>query len=319
MTDSHPGAEQVNAHPNPGANGIMPSAQFVKVRELLRQRRGQETPSSDPLVLRQRLEAVALPVEEGVSVTELDLGGVRVERVAWRDVDSAGGVLYLHGGGFCLGSPRTHRKLAADISRSVRLPCFVVDYRLAPEHPFPAAIVDAAAAYAQLIRAIPAASLAVMGDSAGATLAVLALVEARAQGLTMPAAAVLLTPWVDYLCSDPAYTELADADPVADVGQLSSYHRWFLDGAEPTDPTVCAATADLTGLPPLLIHGGGGDVMHNDAARLAENARRACVDVTYREAPYMMHVWHVFAGRVPESSLAMLEVGAFVRNRLQLS
>jgi monoterpene epsilon-lactone hydrolase len=110
-------------------------------------------------VLRQRLEAVALPVEKGVSVTELDLGGVPVERVAWEDVDSPGGVLYLHGRGYCLGSPRTHRKLAADISRSVGLPCFVVDYRLAPEYPLLAATEDAVAAYTEFLHSFPAASL----------------------------------------------------------------------------------------------------------------------------------------------------------------
>ena len=106
------------------------SPQYAKVARLMRQRREQEPPSSDPRVLRDRLEAVALPVEGDVTVTELELGGVRVERVAWGDVGAEGGVLFLHGGGFCLGSPRTHRKLAADVSRSVGLPCFVVDYRL---------------------------------------------------------------------------------------------------------------------------------------------------------------------------------------------
>lgn len=306
-------------HKTPGVSTPRPSVPYVKLRELLRQRRGDEGRSSDPEVLRQRLEAVALPVEEDVEVAELDLGGVQVERVAWGDVHPTGGVLYLHGGGFCLGSPRTHRKLAADISRAVGLPCFVVDYRLAPEHPLPAAVDDAVAAYAELLHSSPAASVMVMGDSAGASLAALALVEARARGLAMPAGAVLLTPWVDYACSDPCYSELADADPVADVEQLASYQRWFLDGLEPTDPAVCPATADLTGLPPLLIHAGGGDVTRNDAAWLALTARRAGVDVTHREAPHMMHVWHVFAGRVPESSLAVREVGDFARSRLDLT
>ena len=154
------------------------------------------------------------------------------------------------------------------------------------------------------------------GDSAGGSLIILTLIHLRESGAELPAGAVIVTPWVDYHCQDRSYTDRADGDPITLVSELSSYHRWFLGEHDADDPTVSPLDADLTGLPPLLIHGGGGDVMCNDAARLAARARAYGVDVTHRQVPEMMHVWHVFAGRVPEATDAMGEVSNFAERRL---
>jgi monoterpene epsilon-lactone hydrolase len=214
-----------------------------------------------------------------------------------------------------LGSAATHRKLAGDLSRVVGCGVYVLEYRLAPEHPLPAPVDDAVSGYRALLERHAAESLLLAGDSAGGTLTVLAAIRLRDAGSPMPAGLVALTPWVDYRCEDRSYTERAEGDPVTLVPELRGYGDWALDGYDATDPVVCPLSADLRDLPPMLIHGGTGDVMCNDAARLADKARSAGVDVTHRQVPEMMHVWHVFAGRVPEATEAVDDIGSFARRR----
>jgi acetyl esterase/lipase len=295
----------------------MPSPSYEKVRRILLERRSA-TPASDDIdVLRARLDDVALEPEPDVTVEVTGLDGIPAERVASACSRDGRAILYAHGGGFCLGSPVTHRKLAGEISRAAESACYVVDYRRAPEYPLPAAIEDMVGAYKCLLRTHHPASMLIAGDSAGATLGILAMTRLRDEDVELPAGAIAITPWVDYDCEDPSYKERADGDPITDVGELRGYQRWFLDGYRADDPAICPLTADLSGLPPLIIYGGGGDVMCNDAARLAERARIAEIDVTHRQVPEMMHVWHVFAGRVPESTEAVADLGAFASRRFE--
>jgi acetyl esterase/lipase len=295
---------------------MAPSPQYAKVRRLLLERRRATPRSTDPEELRERLSSVALPAGDDVRVTEVELRGTAAEHVLAAGAREDQAVLYFHGGGFCLGSAATHRKLAGDVSRAVGCGVYVLDYRLAPEHPLPAAVDDAVDAYRVLLERHRAKSLLLAGDSAGGTLAVLAAIRLRDAGTALPAGIVALTPWVDYRCEDPSYVDRAEGDPITLVPELRAYADWFLDGHDAADPVVCPLAADLRGLPPMLIHGGTGDVMCNDAARLAEKARAAEVDVTHRQVPEMLHVWHVFAGRVPEATEAVEDIGAFARRRL---
>ena len=293
----------------------MVSPQYDKVRRILRERRAASSPSTDVIELRRRMTEAVLPAGEDVTAEAVTVGGVPAERVAARTARADRVVLYAHGGGFCLGSPVTHRKLAGDISRASGAVCVVVDYRLAPEHPFPAPIEDLVAVYGALLESHPAQAVLFAGDSAGAALVVLAASRLREAELPVPAGLVGLTPWTDYLCAGPSFVERADGDPITSVPELANYRSWFLGDHSPTDPRISPVHADLRGLPPMLLHGGGGDVMCDDAAMLAAHARAAGVDVTHRQVPEMMHVWHVFAGRVPEATEAVEEIGAFARKR----
>jgi len=295
----------------------MVSPQFDKVRRILRERRAASSPSTDIIELRRRMTEAVLPAGEDVTAEAIRVGGVLAERVAAGTAQADRVVLYAHGGGFCLGSPVTHRKLAGDISRASGAVCVVVDYRLAPEHPFPAPIEDLVAVYGALLESHPAESVLFAGDSAGGALVVLTASRLRDAGLPVPAGLVGLTPWTDYLCAGPSFVERADGDPITSVPELANYHNWFLGEHSPTDPRISPVHADLRGLPPMLLHGGDGDVMCDDAAVLAAHARAAGVDVTHRQVPEMLHVWHVFAGRVPEATEAVEEIGAFARRRFR--
>ena len=297
----------------------MVSPQFDKVRRILRERRVASPPSTDVVELRRRLVDAALPADDDVTAESIMLGGVSAERVAARAARTDRAILYAHGGGFCQGSPVTHRKLAGSTSRATGAVSFVVDYRLAPEHPLPAAIDDLVDAYRGLLETHPAQAVLFAGDSAGGALTVLAATRLKDTGLPMPAGLVVLTPWVDYPCAGPSVIAAAGDDPIVDVPELRSYQRWFLGRYAATDPAVSPIHADLRGLPPMLVHGGGGDVLCEDAAALAAHARAAGMDVTHRQVPEMVHVWHVFAGRVPEATEAVEEIGAFAQRRFAAS
>jgi monoterpene epsilon-lactone hydrolase len=294
----------------------MTSAQYDKLYRLLLERRVATPRATDPAAQRATMDAEALPVGDDVHVRATVLGGVPAEMVAATGAAESDITLYVHGGGFCVGSLHTHRKLAGDVSRASGTTCAVIDYRLAPEHPLPAAIDDCVAAYSALVDSHGADRIVIAGDSAGATIAVMALTRLAANGLPMPVASVAISPWIDYRCAGPDYSEKAAVDPVILRSELLGYADWVLADQDPLDPAVTPLTAELRGLPPLLVHSGTRDVTSGDADTLAARARDAGVDVTHRVAPDMFHVWHVFAGRVPESTVAVCDVGAFVRCRL---
>jgi acetyl esterase/lipase len=289
------------------------SPEYTKLQDLLLERRKETAFTLDVSVLRERLTRATLPAADDIRTDVINMSGVSAERVVANAADKSRAILYVHGGGLVMGSPVTHRKLAGDVSRVTDAPTFVVDYRLGPEHTLPAPIDDLLTSYRYLLEHYEPGAIVLMGDSAGATLVILLMVRLRSEGLPLPGGAVLVTPWADYGCEDRSYIERAEVDPVTDVDQLRVYQDWFLGNQSSTDPAVFPLRADLRGLPPILIHAGGHDVTCSDAWRLARRASDSAVDVSFRYAPGMMHVWHVFAGRVPESTQAMAEVGSFAR------
>ena len=227
-------------------------------------------------------------------------------------------VLYLHGGGYAICSLDTHRKLAGDISRASGMPLLLIDYRLAPEHPHPAAVDDALAAYRWLLDTRhPASRLGLAGDSAGGGLTMATLLAIRDAGLPMPAAAACLSPWVDLECAGESVTTRADLDPMVTGGLLKRMADWYLAGGDARAPLGSPLHGDLSGLPPLLVHVGEAEVLHDDSIRLADRARAAGVDVTLTVYPDMIHVWHSFAGMVPEATEAVAQVGAFLRHHIE--
>jgi monoterpene epsilon-lactone hydrolase len=226
-------------------------------------------------------------------------------------------VLYLHGGGYVIGSPRSHRHLAAAIARAAGTRALLLDYRLAPEHPFPAALEDAVAAYTWLLReGIAPGRVVVAGDSAGGGLTVAMLLALRDRGLPRPAGGVCISPWVDLTNSAASYVSKAAVDPVVTLEGIALLTQAYIGTGDPKQPLVSPLYADLRGLPPLLVQVGSDEVLVDDAHGLGARARAAGVDVAVHEWPSMIHVWHWFLPMLDEAEHAIDEIAGFVRARV---
>jgi phosphinothricin tripeptide acetyl hydrolase len=225
-------------------------------------------------------------------------------------------VLYLHGGGYVIGSPRSHRHLAAAIAGAAGASALLLDYRLAPEHPFPAAVEDATAAYRWLLdQATAPERIVIAGDSAGGGLTVATLLALREARVPLPAGGVCISPWVDLTCSGASYATKAAADPIVRRAGVEEMARAYLGATPPRTPLASPLFADLRGLPPLLIHVGSDEVLLDDAVQLAERAKAAGVDATLEIYDRMIHVWHWFLPMLDEAQTAVEAIGRFVRSR----
>jgi epsilon-lactone hydrolase len=233
------------------------------------------------------------------------------------DARTDAAVLYLHGGGYVIGSLRSHRHLAAAIARAAGTAALLVDYRLAPEHPFPAALDDAVAAYQWLLgRGLAPSRIVVAGDSAGGGLTVATLLALRDRGLPQPAGGVCISPWVDLTCSGATYATKAAVDPIVTREGVAMMAQAYAGAGDPKAPLLSPLYADLRGLPPLLVQVGSDEVLLDDALGLGERARAAGVDVTVEEWPAMIHVWHWFLPMLAEAERAVDVIGNFMRARL---
>lgn len=256
----------------------------------------------------------AFPLPEGATLQAADARG---ERIAVRDAEKGRWLLYLHGGGYGIGSPRSHRHLAAAIGVAARANVLLPDYRLAPEHPFPAAVDDALAAYRTLLDETSADRIVVAGDSAGGGLTVSTVLAARAAGLALPGAAVCLSPWVDLnFTPDSPVARAAATDPLVRYEEIAAYARAYLGTSAATDPLASPIFADLRGLPPMLIHASASEALVSDATRLADAARQAGVDVTLELTDGTPHVWHWFWPRLDIARDSIKRIGAFVEPHL---
>jgi epsilon-lactone hydrolase len=258
---------------------------------------------------------------DGTTVETVDVGGVPSEWVRPATVVASDAcVLYLHGGGYAIGSCNTHRPLASHLAARAGLAVLVIDYRLAPEHPYPAAVDDALTAYAWLLaRGFDPARIVVAGDSAGGGLTLATLLALRDRGLPLPALGVAISPWTDLTLSGESMESMADRDPMVKRKGLQRMADWYVGSADATDPLASPHFADPTGLPPLLVHAGEVEALRADAVRFADRAAAAGVDVTLEVWPEMIHVWHVFGPRVPEAEAAVTRIAEFVAARLDLA
>ncbi|MEM1177608.1 MAG: alpha/beta hydrolase [Acidobacteriota bacterium] len=259
------------------------------------------------------------PGLDGLEVEASTLGGVPVEWLTLPESLTSRTLVYLHGGGFVVGSPQSHRQTAARLARAARARCVLVDYRLAPESPYPAALDDVLAVWPPLLEAVGSEGVTLAGDSAGAGLAFLAMVRLRRLGVTLPRAFVAFSPWADYAGTTPSLDAHAELDPVVQRPGLEKMSKLYLGDADPWDPEVTPLRADLTGLPPLLIQAGGAETLLDDARRLADRAADFGVDVTLDVWPDMIHVWHLFAARLEEGQLALDQAGQFLDRQLSRS
>ena len=240
---------------------------------------------------------------------------------AWR-VEADGAVrgnvvLHFHGGGYLIGSAKGSLEYASRLAAAVGGACYTVDYRLAPEHPYPAAIDDAVSAYrALLARGIPASSILLSGESAGGGLAVALALVLRTAGNPLPAGILAVAPFTDLTLSGPSVRAFNGDDPAANRDLLTFMGASYFQGHEPTDPLVSPLFGDLTGLPPLFVTATQGEVLLNDATRLAERAEKAGVDVTLRLVEDSVHVYTIFPF-LPETRATMDEVANWARHNLR--
>jgi epsilon-lactone hydrolase len=225
-------------------------------------------------------------------------------------------VLYLHGGGYVIGSPRSHRHLAAAIAGAAGASALSLDYRRAPEDPFPAAVDDAVACYRWLLeQGIAPGRIVIAGDSAGGGLTVATLVALRDARVPLPAGGVCISPWVDLTLSGASYETKAAADPIVRRPGIEEMARAYLGKTDPRTPLASPLFADLRGLPPLLIHVGSDEVLLDDAVQLALRAKAAGVSATLEVWDRMIHVWHWFLPMLEEADSAIQGIGRFCRAR----
>jgi len=238
----------------------------------------------------------------------------------WHWPEGAGddaAMLYLHGGGYVVGSLATHRALVAAIARAAAIPALAIAYRLAPESPFPAALEDATAAYRRLLaQGIAPERIVVAGDSAGGGLTLATLVALRDAKTPLPAAAVCLSPWVDLEGVGESMTARAARDPIISKELLVWLAGKYLGTHDCRTPLAAPLYAELGGLPPLLIQVGEAETLYDDAVRIAERAAKAGVAVTLDAWPEMVHVWQLFAPMAPEGRDAIAAIGRFIRRHV---
>jgi len=256
----------------------------------------------------------AAPVPADVVTTGGQLGGVPVIRVDIPGTTTGGLILYFHGALFAIGSAAASVGLACDLARQARMPVVTVDYRLAPEHPYPAAPDDAMTAYRALLdTGQDAARLALAGESAGAGLAAVTLATIARAGLPQPSSAVLMSPWADLAGTGDSIKTKADVDPVITAEAVHVRARDYLGGADACDPAVSPLYGSLAGLPPLLIQAGSHEILLDDAIRLAARAAGDDVAVTLDVVPGVPHVFQAYAAILDEGEAALTRAGAFLR------
>ena len=286
----------------------MADREVLALRELLAQR---PTP---PSIAERRTSfdafAKVFPTAADITTEKVSANGVAAEWSQAPGADKSRAVLYVHGGGYVIGSLDSHRHLASEIARDIGGRTLALHYRLAPEHPFPAPVEDTLAGYRYLLaQGLKAQNIAIAGDSAGGGLVVAALVAIRDVGLPQPSCGWCISPWVDMEGIGGSMTSLAGVDPMVQKLPLLEMSTMYLGGADPRSPLAAPIYADLRGIAPLLIHVGAAETLLDDATRLAGVAGAADVPVTLEVWPEMIHVWHLFHPRLAAGRRA-IEAGA---------
>ncbi len=262
--------------------------------------------------------AQAYPTAADIKVETASANGIPAEWTTAPDARDDAAVLYLHGGGYVIGSLQSHRHLAAEIGRAARARTLALHYRLAPEHPFPAPVEDAVAAYRFLLaQGLPPGRIAIVGDSAGGGLTVAALVSIRDAGLPQPSCGWCISPWVDMEGVGDSMSGIAARDPMVQKDTLLELSRHYLGAADPRTPLAAPIYADLAGIAPLFIQVGAAETLFDDAIRLARAAGAADVRVDLQVWPEMVHVWHLFHPDLKAGRRAIEAGGAFIRAMME--
>jgi monoterpene epsilon-lactone hydrolase len=289
-----------------------PQAQEL-LDELRRNLAGRLRESASPQEVYE--EAMAdFPAPEGAELRRIEIGGIPALRATAPGAATRAGVVYMHGGGFGVGSAQSNQDLLARLSHAAGVAVAGIDYRLLPAGRFPRALDDTVRAYRRLLDEADSPPL-LAGSSAGAGLALAAAVALRDDGRPMPRGILCLSPWVDMTVSAPSLTEVSDGDWLGRETLVMAAET-YLDGREPTDPLASPLHADLAGLPPMLIQVGGSEILLDDARRLADAARRAGTPAELDVWPGMFHNFQLFASRLDEAAAALERAGEWARERL---
>ena len=293
-------------------------AELVRLgTRLFIKRRGIRGPAEQSRRELKALERLTPRPPRHTRTMTVDAGGVAAELITVPASSSRRHVLFLHGGAYRSGAPSSYRHFTWRIAAAARATVLAVDYRLAPEHPYPAALDDAVRAYRWLLAAGGAApSTMIVGDSAGGGLALATLLKLRDDGVALPVAAVALSPWTDLALTGASLRRNVRRDPMLNAEDLPALAADYLAGADPRLPYASPLYGDLAGLPPTLIHVGGDEVLHDDAVRMHERLRLAGCDAELEIWPRMPHVWHLFAPVLPEAKRAIAKIGDFADRRL---
>ncbi|NHI08110.1 esterase [Streptomyces sp. KO7888] len=284
---------------------------------LLRSAPRTETPPTPEEQRDAFASALTRPAPEGVVTRRTVLGGRPALELEPDTASGPGRLLYLHGGGYLVGSPDTHAGLAGELARRAGLRALSLDYRLAPEHPFPAAVDDGLAAYRELLSTgTDPRDLVLAGDSAGGGLSVATLLAAREAGLPQPAAAVLFSPWADLTLAGGSIRSKEGVDPIFTEADVRAYADLYVGAGDRAAPLASPVFADLAGLPPLLVQAGANEILLDDAVRLAGRAGAADVEVTLEVGPGLPHVYPLHYGRLDEADAALDRAARFLTARL---
>ena len=267
------------------------------------------------LKARARIEALAeryiLDIDPALETTWGTIAGVPVERI--RPTEPTGQVvLYIHGGAFIVCSPRTHRGITRPLARYSGCEVIAVEYRIAPEHRYPAAVNDVLDVYRDLLNTLPAHQICLAGDSAGGNLVLALLHAAQEEGLPMPVSAVCLSPWTDLTGGGESIRSNIASDAYLPGERMHELAMLYLDGAYIREPTASPLFGDLTGFPPLLLHVGSTEILLDDSLRLVARARKYGVEAHLRIWPRLPHVFHAFSSHLPVAHIALKEIADFM-------
>jgi acetyl esterase/lipase len=295
----------------------MPSDQFNNMVQMFKAQRlvpGDATVES----LRGGFEMLGqmMPPVEGVTFTDIDIAGMPASRITPDGAPDDRVILYLHGGGYCIGSKNSHGPLVANLAKASGVTAFLPEYRLAPEAPYPAAVDDAAAAYAWVLdQGYAPGRIAIAGESAGGGLTGALLVRLRDEGRPLPSSGTLISPWCDLQALGDLTEEQLDIDFLRPEDLELFATSYAPDAARRGEPQCSPGTADLSGLPPLHFEIGEHEILCGQGTRMASRAKDAGVDVTLEVEPGMFHAWPLFAGALPEADEAIARIAAFVNAR----
>jgi epsilon-lactone hydrolase len=269
---------------------------------------------------RKRINEVGAvwPVADDVELTPVDVNGISGEYSIVSGIDSSRVLMFFHGGGYCSGSIESHRRLVTEAGRAASVRTLAVDYRLAPEHPFPAAYEDALTAWRFLRnQGIAAADIAIGGDSAGAGLTLALIGRLRDAHEELPACAWLISPWTDLTMSGSTLESKATIDPLIHKEYLNELADAYLSAdVDRKDPRVSPLYADFRSFPPMLIQIGSDETLLDDATRLAARAGAAEVAVTLEIWPHMIHAWPLWNAHLEDGRRALLKAGVYIREHI---
>jgi epsilon-lactone hydrolase len=265
----------------------------------------------------KRMEMLVPPPPLGTKTRHFRIGGLPAASIIVREARPHTDVLFLHGGAYALGSFRNYGHFTWRLGKAARARVLAIDYRLAPEHPYPAALEDALAGYRWLLaQGTDPKRIVVAGDSAGGGLTLALLLKLRDEGQPLPAGAVAMSPWTDLAMTGASLHTNADSDPMLVASEVPRLAAIYLDGADPRDPYASPLYGDPRGLPPTLIQAGGDEILRDDAVRTAHKMKAAGCDVELQISPCMPHVFQLLVTVMPEAQAAVAEVARFARRVL---